>query len=37
VLTEGELQRYRDRVKTLLAPEAAYWLEHGALLPGSRQ
>jgi aryl sulfotransferase len=36
VLTEGELQRYRHRVEELLAPEAAYWLEHGSLLPGSR-
>jgi aryl sulfotransferase len=32
VLTEGELQRYQDRVEELLAPEAAYWLEHGSLL-----
>lgn len=30
VLTEGELQRYRHRVEELLAPEAAYWLEHGS-------
>jgi aryl sulfotransferase len=36
VLTEGELQRYQDRVEELLAPEAAYWLEHGSLLTSSR-
>ena len=35
VLTEGELQRYRHRVEELLAAEAAYWLEHGSLLPDS--
>jgi len=36
VLTEGELQRYQDRVEELLAPEAAHWLEHGSLLTSSR-
>jgi aryl sulfotransferase len=36
VLTEGELRRYRDRVEDLLVPEAAYWLEHGSFLTGSR-
>ena len=36
VLTEGELQRYQDRVEELLAPEAAHWLEHGSLVTGSR-
>jgi aryl sulfotransferase len=36
VLTEGELRRYRDRVKDLLVPQAAYWLEHGSPLSGSR-
>jgi aryl sulfotransferase len=36
VLTEAELQRYRHRVEELLAPEAAYWLEHGSYVPGSR-
>jgi len=29
VLSEGELQRYRQRVDELLPPEAAHWLEHG--------
>jgi aryl sulfotransferase len=36
VLTEGELQRYQDRVQELLAPEAANWLEHGSLVTGWR-
>jgi aryl sulfotransferase len=36
VLTEDELKRYQDRVEELLAPEAAYWLEHGSLLTSSR-
>ena len=36
MLTEGELQRYQDRVEELLAPEAAHWLEHGSLVTGSR-
>jgi aryl sulfotransferase len=36
VLTEGELQRYQDRVEELLAPEAAHWLEHGSLLTSLR-
>ncbi len=36
VLTEGELQRYQDRVEELLAPEAARWLKHGSLVTGSR-
>jgi aryl sulfotransferase len=36
VLTEGELQRYQDRVEELLVPEAAHWLEHGSLLSSSR-
>jgi aryl sulfotransferase len=36
VLTEGELQRYQDRVQELLSPEAAHWLEHGSLVTGSR-
>jgi aryl sulfotransferase len=36
VLTEDELQRYRDRVEELLAPEAAHWLGHGSLVTGSR-
>jgi aryl sulfotransferase len=36
VLTEAELQRYRHRVEELLAPEAAYWLEHGSYVPDSR-
>src|SRR5919199_1866897 len=36
VLSEGELRRYQDRVEELLAPEAAYWLEHGSLLTSSR-
>lgn len=36
VLTEGELRRYRHRVEELMPPEAALWLEHGSLLPGSR-
>jgi hypothetical protein len=36
VLSEGELRRYQDRVEELLAPEAAYWLEHGSLVSGSR-
>jgi aryl sulfotransferase len=29
VLTEGELQRYQQRVDELLPPEAAHWFEHG--------
>jgi aryl sulfotransferase len=29
VLTEGELQRYQQRVDELLSPEAANWLEYG--------
>jgi aryl sulfotransferase len=29
VLSDGELQRYRQRVEELLPPEAARWLEHG--------
>ncbi|SRR6266508_6237575 len=29
VLTEGELQRYQQRVDELLPLEAAHWLEHG--------
>ena len=33
VLTEGELRRYRHRVRESLAPEAAFWLEHGSLSP----
>ena len=36
VLSEGELQRYQDRVEDLLVPEAAYWLEHGSLVSGCR-
>jgi aryl sulfotransferase len=36
VLTEGELQRYQDRVQELLAQEAANWLEHGSLVTGWR-
>ena len=36
VLTEGELQRYQDRVQELLAPEAAHWLEHGSLVTDCR-
>jgi aryl sulfotransferase len=36
VLTEGELQRYQDRVQELLTPEAANWLEHGSLVTGWR-
>jgi aryl sulfotransferase len=36
MLTEGELQRYQDRVQELLAPEAAHWLEHGSLVTGWR-
>jgi aryl sulfotransferase len=36
VLTEGELQRYQDRVEELLTPEAAHWLEHGSLLTSLR-
>ena len=36
VLTEGELQRYQDRVEELLAPEAAHWLEHGSILTSLR-
>jgi aryl sulfotransferase len=30
VLSDGELQRYRQRVEELLPPEATDWLEHGA-------
>jgi hypothetical protein len=29
VLSDGELQRYRQRVDELLPPAAAHWLEHG--------
>jgi aryl sulfotransferase len=36
MLTEGELQSYQDRVKELLSPEAAHWLEHGSLVTGWR-
>jgi len=36
VLAEGELRRYRHRLEDLLVPEAAYWLEHGSFLTGSR-
>jgi aryl sulfotransferase len=36
MLTEGELQRYQDRVEELLAPEAAHWVEHGSLVTGCR-
>jgi aryl sulfotransferase len=36
VLTEGELQRYQDRVEELLSPEAAHWLEYGSLVTGWR-
>ena len=36
VLTEGELQRYQDRVEELLSPEAAHWLEHGSILTSLR-
>lgn len=30
VLTDGEIQRYRQAVVELLPPEAAHWLEHGS-------
>ena len=36
MLTEDELQRYRDRVEEVLVPEAAHWLEHGSLVTDSR-
>jgi aryl sulfotransferase len=36
MLTEGELQRYQDRVEELLSPEAAHWLEYGSLVTGWR-
>ncbi len=35
VLTDGEIQRYRQAVANLLPPEAAHWLEHGSRMTAS--